>query len=294
MDPINCYHAKKRKYSDLITLACVIIASCVSAMNINTFVSAGGLYPGGFTGLTVLVQRIADTYYGVSIPYTVVNVCLNAIPAYIGYKTVGKKFTFYSCVMIFLTGFLVDVLPIRSITYDILLITVFGGIFNGLALGIALRGNASSGGTDFIAISLSKKLNAPTWNYVMGANVVMLVAAGALFGWEKALYSIIFQFCSTQVLNMIYLKYKKMTMFIITNKGDELADQLLTFTHHGVTRFEGVGTYSQKPRTMLYSVISENEVKKVMPIVRAIDAHAFVNITKTEHLDGRFYQAPIE
>ncbi|MEF9961655.1 MAG: YitT family protein [Erysipelotrichaceae bacterium] len=297
MEQTLSYHGnngKKQKYRDLITIICVVIASAIMAININTFVSAGGLYPGGLTGLTVLIQRVFDSYFGITLPYTLVNLSLNAIPAYIGYRTVGKKFTMFSVLMILLTGIFVDVLPISSITYDILLIAVFGGIINGVALGISLRGGASSGGTDFIAIALSKKLNMPTWNYIMGYNVVMLLAAGYLFGWEKALYSIIFQFCSTQILNTIHLKYKKMTLFIITNKGDEVAHQLLVFTHHGVTRFEGIGTYSNKPRTLLYTVIATNEVKKVMNVVRMIDGHAFINVAKTEQVDGRFYQPPIE
>ena len=134
------------------------------------------------------------------VPYSAVNFALNAIPAYIGYKTVGKKFTLYSCVMIILTGVFVEILPVTNITEDILLITIFGGILQGVALGIALRGNASSGGTDFIAMWISQRTNQPAWNYILAMNAVMLVAAGYLFGWNAALYSIIFQFCSTQVI----------------------------------------------------------------------------------------------
>lgn len=85
-----------------------------------------------------------------------------------------------------------------------------------------------------------------------------------------------------------------MTMFIITSKADEVSKELLIFTHHGVTRFEGVGTYSNKPRTLLYTVVTSSEVKRVVGKVKSIDHHAFINITKTDHVDGRFYQAPIE
>lgn len=145
------------KYKDLVTIGCVIIGSLLCAVNINTFISAGGLFPGGFTGLTVLIQRSFEKYAGISVSYSLVNFTLNAIPAYIGYKTVGKKFTFYSCVMIILTGVFVEILPTTNITEDILLITIFGGILQGVALGIALRGNASSGGTDFIAMWISQK-----------------------------------------------------------------------------------------------------------------------------------------
>ena len=116
----------KPSVRDLITVGCVIIGSLLCAININTFINAGGLFPGGFTGLTVFIQRCAEKYMNLQVPYSAVNFALNAIPAYIGYKTVGKKFTLYSCVMIVLTGVFVEILPVTNITEDILLITIFG------------------------------------------------------------------------------------------------------------------------------------------------------------------------
>ena len=103
----------------------VCVASLIMALNIKTFVRTGGLYPGGATGLTILIQRVADLFFGIAIPYTLVNVILNAIPVYIGFRFIGKKFTLYSCLMILLTGILTDMIPGYPITYDTLLISVF-------------------------------------------------------------------------------------------------------------------------------------------------------------------------
>lgn len=278
----------------LITLACVIVASIMSAINIKTFVQTGGLFPGGFTGVTVFIQRICDKFFGITISYSIVNYALNAIPAYIGFKLVGKRFTLYSVLMIILTATFVEIIPNTVVTGDVLLIAVFGGILNGIAMGIALRGNASSGGTDFIAMWISKKTNASAWNYVLGMNAVLLVAAGFLFGWDKALYSIIYQFCSTQTINMLHNRYKRVTLFIVTSKPDEIIEGLLDYTHHGVTRFEGVGGYSGQIRTLLYTVIDFSEMKKVMIKVKEIDTTAFINATKTESIEGRFYVEPIK
>lgn len=283
-----------KRSKDIITLICVILGSLISAININTFVNAGGLFPGGFTGLTVMIQRICSTFFNFDISYSLVNYSLNAIPAYIGYKTVGKKFTIYSCLMIILTGVFVDIIPHMKVTGDILLIAVFGGIINGAAMGVALRGNASSGGTDFIAMYISKKTNASAWNYVLGLNAIMLFVAGCLFGWEGALYSIIYQFCSTQLINMLHTKYKKMTIFIVTSNPDEVIEGLLDYTHHGITRFEGVGGYSGQIRTLLYTVIESGKVKRVMGRVRELDQTAFINVTKTEQIEGNFYIEPLQ
>lgn len=283
-----------KKKRDLITLICVIVGSLISAINIKTFVQTGGLFPGGFTGLTVFIQRFSEKFFDISISYSVVNYSLNAIPAYIGYKMVGKRFTMYSILMIILSGIFVEIIPATVVTGDVLLIAVFGGIINGIAMGIALRGNASSGGTDFIAMWISKRTNASAWNYVLGMNAVLLVAAGYLFGWDKALYSIIYQFCSTQTINMMHTRYKRVTLFIVTSKPDEIIEGLLDYTHHGVTRFEGVGGYSGQIRTLLYTVIDFSEMKKVMIRVREIDSTAFINATKTESLEGRYYVEPIK
>lgn len=276
------------------TIVLVLIASFVMALNIKTFVRAGDLFPGGFTGITVLIQRVFEEYLHMQVSYTLINVLLNAIPALIGFKTIGKRFTFYSCVMILLTGFFVDYLPSTPLTYDVLLIAVFGGIINGLSIIIALKGHASSGGTDFIAVYLSQKLNISAWNYVLGLNAVVLLLAGLLFDWNQALYSLIFQFVSTQVVSALHQRYKKVTLHIITDKPEQLSEKLLVYTHHGVTRFDGYGCYSNQPRSMLYMVISTEEMKNVMQFIQSIDPEAFVNVIKTDVLEGRFYQKPMD
>ena len=141
----------------LISTGCVLFASLLMSVNIKSFVRAGNLIPGGFTGLSLLLQRTAETFFGISLPYSVINIALNAIPAIIGFRMIGKKFTSYTVLMIVLNSFLVDLIPVTPITYDPLLVSVFGGILNGTAISIALFGKASSGGTDFIAIYFSEK-----------------------------------------------------------------------------------------------------------------------------------------
>ncbi|MCI9293389.1 MAG: YitT family protein [Erysipelotrichaceae bacterium] len=286
--------SRKPKQNDAMTILFVVIAALISAINLNTFVHAGGLFPGGFNGFTVLIQRIASTYFHIDLPFSLINYALNALPAYIGFKLIGKKFTIYSILMIILTGILVDFIPVHNITEDILLISIFGGIVNGIALSIALKGNASSGGTDFISMWISKYTGQSSWNYVLGINAVMLVIAGYLFGWDKALYSIIFQFCSTQVVNTLHTRYKRMTMLIVTSCPKEIIAIIQTWAHHGVTQLEGIGTYSGKPRTLLYTVVNTNDIKYISTHVRKVDPTAFVNVIKTEMIGGNFYLEPIK
>ena len=278
----------------LISTGCVLFASLLMSVNIKSFVRAGNLIPGGFTGLSLLLQRTAETFFGISLPYSVINIALNAIPAIIGFRMIGKKFTSYTVLMIVLNSFLVDLIPVTPITYDPLLVSVFGGILNGTAISIALFGKASSGGTDFIAIYLSEKKEIDSWNVVLGINVVILAAAGVLFGWDKALYSIIFQYTSTQVVHILYRKYQHETLFIVTNKATEVYEVISKMSNHGATIMEGEGSYEHQERKIVYSVVSSAQSKSIIREVKKADPHAFVNAIKTEQIAGRFYQKPNE
>ena len=285
---------KEEWQKHVTSLVCVLIASLIMSVNIKSFVRAGNLIPGGFTGLSLLLQRAANDFMGISLPYSFINIALNAVPAFIGFKMIGKKFTSYSVMMIILNSFLVDLIPVTPITYDPLLVSVFGGILNGLAIVIALYGKASSGGTDFIAVYLSNKLKKPSWNFVFGINVVILTTAGLLFGFEEAMYSIIFQFVSTQIIERFHQRDQKATLFIVTNKAELLELELMSFTHHGVTRIEGQGCYLKENKAMLYTVVGADEVKDVIHLLKELDSSVFVNIVKSEGVTGRFYQEPIE
>ena len=144
------------------------------ALNTKTFVNTGGLYPGGVTGLTILIQRIFKLLLDITLPFSVVNIFLNSIPVYIGFRFIGKRFTLYSCLMIILNSIFTDLIPSYILTEDILLISIFGGIINGLAIGICLNAGATSGGTDFISIFLSEKRGIDSFNIILGFNACLL------------------------------------------------------------------------------------------------------------------------
>ena len=273
-------------------LLLIVFASVIMAVNIQSFVDAGGLFPGGFNGLTLLIQRSAQEFAGIALPFSLINFALNAVPAVVSYKLIGKRFTLYSCLVIVLSSVLTDLIPSMPITNDILLVCIFGGIFNGLAISLCLLGGATSGGTDFISVALSERLGVDAWNYIFFGNCVMLVVAGLLFGWDRALYSIIFQFASTQIVHMLDLRFKRTTLFIISDSAMEVYEQIKDTTHHGATLFRGTGLYNGKERDMIYSVIAGDQVKQITRAVREIDPHAFINILKTDHVAGNFYRKP--
>lgn len=275
-------------------LVCVIVGSGIVAINIQSLVKSAGLFPGGFSGLAILLQQILKSFYGVEISYTVLNAILNFIPAVIAYRFVGKKFTFFSILALILTSILVDIIPFQLLTGDPILYALFGGIINGIGILTLLKGDLSSGGTDFLALAASNKWKISTWNYVLIFNACIIVISGILFDWNKALYSILFQFCSIQVINTFHRRYKKVCLFIISEKYQEIGDALISEVHHGVTKFSGTGCYSNAKKEMLYTVVSEDQLSTAIKIIRKIDNCAFVNAVKTEQLNGLFHIDPFE
>lgn len=267
-----------------------LVGALIIAVNIKTFVRAGGLYPGGFNGVTLLIQTICDRYLGIALPFAPVNLLLNAVPAIISFKAIGKKFTLNTSMIIVASSILTDIVPAVPITQDILLICIFGGLINGVAVSTALIGGSSMGGTDFIAIYFAEKKNKDVWNYILMGNAVVLLIAGYLFGWDKALYSIIFQFTSTQMIQMLYQVHKKVTMFIITEEPEAVYQAVYEVTNHSATEFSATGMYSNEKRKMIYSVVSTVEAKVLTRRVMEADPKAFVNVVKTDTLIGRFYQ----
>lgn len=281
---------KENQKKPYIVIPAVTIAALVMAVNYKTFVTTGGLYPGGVSGLTILLTRLFKSAFGIDLPFSVVNIALNAIPVYIGFRFIGRNFTLYSCLMILLSSVFTDLIPAHVVTEDILLISVFGGIINGAAICICLNAGATSGGTDFISVFLSEKRGMDSFNLILGFNAVILSIAGVIFGWDKALYSIIFQYASTAVMHLLYKKYRQSTLFIVTNKPNEVCNAIYELTTHGATILEGEGSYEHCERNVVYSVVSAAQSKKVIKAVKDVDNQAFINEVKTQKIQGNFFQ----
>ena len=277
---------------EIITIFCLTLASAVIAFNLKSFVDTGGLFPGGFSGVTILLQGIGSKFFDINIPYSVIYLPLNLIPAFIGVKYISKRFTFYSLYVVFLSGVLTDIFPSVTITYDTLLISIFGGIINGACMSVCLTNGASGGGTDFISIFFSEKKGVDAWSYILMGNIVVLVTAGLLFGFDRALYSIIYQYSSTQVIQLLFKRYQKNTLLIITSVPDAIYGKLRELTHHDATMIRGIGMYEGSERHILYSVVGREEINKLVSEINKIDPKAFINIIRTDQVSGRFYKMP--
>ena len=270
----------------------LIAGAVISALGLVSFVRSAGLFPGGFTGLSLLIQELCASYLGVTPPYSAISISMNLIAAALCFRFIGKRFAILSMTAVITTALLTDILPTMTLAGDPLLNSVFGGLINGFGVSLCLRAGASAGGTDFISIYLAEKSGKDAFNLILAGNVVMLTVAGAIFSWERALYSMIFQFCTTQALHALFQRYQHRTLWIVTEHPDEVYTIIRDYTHHSATLFKGTGLYQNQPRSMIYTVVSGDDIRRLMNGIRTVDPHAFINAQETDSLIGRFYRKP--
>lgn len=284
---------KKIKKRDLISFACVFCSSLIMAATTKTFVSPTHLLSGGFMGIALLVDMIADLF-GKSIPTAFTLVVLNVPVALICAKKISKRFVFFSLLQVFLTSFLLQIIPNYPLFDEQVLNVVFGGYIWGMSIVLALKAGASSGGTDFIALYFANKNGREIWMQVFAFNAMILCVFGVIFGFDKAGYSILFQFISTKTISTFHTRYKRVMLHIYTVKKDEVVDTYLEKFHHGITALDGYGGYSHHPVSYLTAIVSSYEVGDVLEALKETDPKIIVSVTKVENFIGRFYNKPLD
>lgn len=277
----------------VITVGAVIASAVLQAFVIQTFIRPADLLSGGFTGIALLLERIARMF-GHEFSASLGMLALNIPVAALCIKSISLRFTFYSMIQVFLASVFLKVLHFEALFDDVMLNVIFGGFLYGISIAIALRGNASTGGTDFIALYVSNKTGRSIWGYVFAGNVVILCIFGFLFGWAHAGYSILFQFISTRTISALHHRYDRVTLQVTTAQAEPVIRAYVEHFRHGISCVDAVGGYSHKKMYLLHTVISSYEVNDAVQLMRAVDPHVIINVIRTENFYGGFYRAPIE
>lgn len=280
-------------YRNIITLGAVVISALLQTYVIQAFIRPADLLSGGFTGVAILIEKITSLY-GVNFSTSLGMLALNIPVAILCSRSISMRFTVYSMLQVGLASLFLQIFHFEPFFDDILLNVIFGGFLYGIAIVIALRGNASTGGTDFIALYVSTKTGRSIWEYVFAGNVVILCIFGYIFGWMQAGYSILFQFISTKAIGAFHHRYERVTLQITTAKGEEVIAAYISKFKHGISSVEAIGGYSGKKMNLLHTVVSSYEVKDVIDLMQTVDPNIIVNMMKTENFFGGFYQAPLE
>ncbi len=219
---------------------------------------------------------------------------LNIPVAILCSKSISRRFTFFSLVQVFFASFFLRVLDFEPLFDDVLLNVIFGGFLYGIMTVIALKGNASTGGVDFVALYISNRRGKSIWSYVFVFNATLITIFGFMFGWEYAGYSILFQFISTKTIDSFYHRYERMTMQITTTKPDEVIQAYVAEYRHGVSRVDGIGGYSGQKVSLLHTVASSYEIQDIAKLMHRADPHVVINTFKSKDFYGGFYLKPIE
>ena len=281
----------KNRY--LIMAAAVTVSALLQAFTMNVFLDLVQLLPSGFTGIAALLSRIA-ALAGISLSTSFGMVALNIPVALFCYRHIGKKFVLFSMVQVVLASVFLRVIKSEPLFDDVLLNICFGGFLYGLAVSVALKGNASTAGMDFIALYVSNRMGKSIWQYVFAFNCCLLCVFGALFGWEHAGYSILFQFIATRTIDSFYHRFKRVTLQITTQKPDQVVKEYVGTCRHGISVVEGYGGYSGKKMSLMHTVVSTYEVHDILLRLKAIDPAVTVNVMPTESFVGSFYQKPLD
>lgn len=294
------------KYATLIIASLATFTSAaLYATSIRFFVQneSAKLVTGGVSGISLIISRFVSQDAEVQLQlYTIIYVVLNIPIFLLGFFYVGKRFSIFSFVNVILASVLIRNYPtfisdffINSFTdMDPLAIALFAGLFSGLASGIALLGNTSGGGTDVIAVYFGLRKGIQIGRYVMGLNGAILLTGAIISGqWLEMLYSVVYLYITSSVIDQMHVRNKKELLHIVTAKGDEVAQALINCSRHGVTIVPAKGAFTKRDKTILYMVVSVFELKKFLQVIHQVDPESFTMTSSIDNVYGKFYMPPI-
>jgi uncharacterized membrane-anchored protein YitT (DUF2179 family) len=268
----------------------ILVGAFIQALSLRLFLVPAQLVSGGISGAGQLLNYVFKTPIGLV-------VVLGNIPLFVlGWRYLGGprfaartmlsilSFSVFTDLLIYLTG-------TSPITDDIVLNTLYGGITLGVGLGIVYLGRGTSGGTDILGRILNRNFGISiSMAYLITDSLVVLLA-GFVFGWERALYGLILIYVSGVAADMVSQGYNfTKATYIITVKQDEVINAIQTQLERGVTIIPVKGGYSQQEKSMLFCVVSSAEVTRLKTLVHDIDPGAFMVVGQVSETLGEGFK----
>lgn len=268
----------------------LLLGAVFASIGLEIFLVPNNIIDGGIIGISIIFSHLTKLPLGIFI------FVLNLPFLVVGYKQIGKTFVWSTLFSITALAIGVTVLhPIPGITQDVLLASVFGGITLGIGVGLIIRYGGSLDGTEIVAIILDKRTGFSIGEIVMFFNLFILSSAGLVFGWDKAMYSLIAYFIAFKVIDITVegLEESK-AVIIVSEQPEELAEVLLARLGRGVTMLHGKGAFTGVFKGVLYCVVTRLEIAKLKSIIEEIDPNAFVTFSDVhEVMGGRFKKRAI-
>ena len=268
----------------------LIIGSLIYSAGLEIFLVPNNIIDGGIVGISIMAS------YLTGIPFGVYMLVLNLPFLYLGYKQIGKTFAISTIISIIALSIFSEFLePVPQITQDYFLAAIFGGIIAGAGVGLVIRQGGSLDGTEITAIILDRKTSFSGGEVVMFFNLFILGAAGFVFGWDKAMYSLVTYFIISKMIDVVLKGLdESYAVMIVSDEYEEIADALMHRLGRGVTYLHGQGAYTGDDKQVLYCVVTRLEVVKLKEIALEKDETAFVTINPVHDIvGGRFKKKSI-
>lgn len=252
------------------------------AVGLEIFLVPNRIVDGGITGISIMVSHITQMPLGVFL--TLFNLPF----LFMGYKQIGKTFalsTLFAVLVMSVGTYLLH--PVSPLTIDPLLAAVFGGVILGIGVGLVIRSGGSLDGTEIVAILINKKSPFSVGEVVMFINLFILGSAGFIFGWDRAMYSLIAYYLAFKMIDITIegLDQSK-SVWIISDKYKEIGDALTQRLGRGVTYLDGEGAYTGDSKKVIFVVITRLEEAKLKSIVEDWDSQAFLAVGNIHDVKG--------
>ena len=268
----------------------IVVGCILGGLAYPLFLVPNSIAPGGLTG----VATILNHHFGVPVGLT--SMILNLPLFIIGFRAMGRLFVWRSLVATVLFSVSIDIFRVPPMTDDVLLGAVYGGGLLGVGLGIILRGEATTGGSDMIARMVSRKVSfISVGAFLFAIDFFVSVAAGFTFGAQHALYALISIFVSAKLLDAVLGGFNtQKACFVITEKSVAVTARIMEELERGVTLLTATGAYSGRERPVILCVAGRQEVPRVKEIVRQEDEKAFMFITEAHEALGEGFAKLME
>lgn len=248
---------------------------------IDTFLAPNNIIDGGIVGVSMILSYLLKYNLGILL------IILNIPFICLAFTKMGKNFVIQTFYAILMFAIATNIFHSITITNDLLLATVFGGIILGTGVGIVLKNEGSLDGTEIMSLVISKKFGLSVGEIIMGINIFIYAASGLVFGWEKAMYSILTYFLASRVIDVVLEGVSNSkSVRIISYKWEEIGNVLIKDLEIGVTYLHGTGGYSGDAKTIIYCVVSRIEMSKMKEAIKSIDPRAFISVVDVHEAYG--------
>ncbi len=257
-----------------------------ASVGLKGFILPNQFIDGGVTGISLLVAQLT----GIGLPLLIV--AFNIPFVIMGYFQMGRNFAIKTITAIVGLAFCLYFFDFQIITNDKLLISVFGGFFLGLGIGLAVRGGCVIDGTEILALYLSKKTPVTIGGVILIINIMIFSFAAFLLGIEPALYSLLTYLAASRTIDFVVHGIEEYTgVTIISGRSEEIRHMITERMGRGVTVYKGKGGYRQKGETeneidVIFTVVTNLEMQKLKSEIQKIDSKAFMVMNTVNDTKG--------